>query len=101
MFLACAQIPPFFLWTAPFCVDYTERLKSLRIHTQRITSLTDFYNFNVANSPVRYAINFDAVYNLYRWIFSCSLFTQFTPPERNSSNAFTFSFFYIFLKNLR
>jgi hypothetical protein len=47
------------------CADiYTERLKSLRIHTQRITSLTYFYTFYVNNSPVKYAINCDAVYNL-------------------------------------
>jgi hypothetical protein len=47
------------------CADiYTQRLKSLRIHTQRITSLTYFYTFYVNNSLVKYAINFDAVYNL-------------------------------------
>ena len=43
----------------------TNRLKSLRIHTQRFTSFTVFDSFNVNNAPIRYAINCGAVYNSY------------------------------------
>ncbi len=44
-------------------LNYTERYKSLRIHTQRSACLTLFGNFNINDSKGKYAIYYDAVYS--------------------------------------
>jgi hypothetical protein len=44
-------------------LNYTERHKSLRIHTQRSACLTLFGNFNINDSKGKYAIYCDAVYS--------------------------------------
>jgi hypothetical protein len=43
---------------------YTERYKSLRIHTQRSACLTLYGSFKINDSKGEYAIYYDAVYRL-------------------------------------
>ena len=42
---------------------YTERHKSLRIHTQRYARVTLYGGFKINNSKYEYASYYDAVYN--------------------------------------
>jgi len=47
-----------------FETHYTERHKPFRIHTQRSACLTLYNNTKINDSNCKYAIYYDAVYNI-------------------------------------